>query len=273
MILLVAFGKRSYWQYAQNLAKSIKHYSNVPIQLVCDSYVSNTIDRTLFDVVSVRENDYFMDPCKVKLSLYDLSVFDKTLYLDVDAICLQDITPLLEHLDGQSIYVQALSRGKINQSVNYTPWADTNTWVEHYGIKDLSGTIHGFQSSIIYFEKSSKYYWESIKELYKYRLEPHQYSVMWGQSKQHPDELYHTINFFKLGLEAHSIQPIIYPDKYYTNEQIFSHYFMSQWGNVNVARYAFDIYDAICDAIGIETQKAFHLYRNKLTSSDGKVYE
>jgi alpha-N-acetylglucosamine transferase len=105
-ILLIAYGKH-YGKFAYNLATSIKKLSDVKIHLVCDEDAIKDTPMMFFDSYEVydfpKENGR-IDPCRTKVDIIKMTPFYKTMYLDVDAVCLNDITPLFDELNGQDIY-------------------------------------------------------------------------------------------------------------------------------------------------------------------------
>ncbi len=106
-ILLVSFGSATYAKYAYNMAYSIKHYcQSLPIFLYTDGVGMNQIDQSVFDKVEHYDFD-LSDPGLNKIKLFEISPFEKTLYLDVDGVCLKDISPLFKSLEGCSVFAQA----------------------------------------------------------------------------------------------------------------------------------------------------------------------
>ena len=95
-ILLVALG-RDYNKLAYNLTKSIKQYSNLDVAVITDSSDREFLD-AFDEVIKPRACDYIEDkqfnPFKLKTFMYEYSPFDETIYLDVDAVCLKDISSL-----------------------------------------------------------------------------------------------------------------------------------------------------------------------------------
>jgi len=288
MILLVAYGMRSYGAYATNLARSIKKYnSDIKIQLVCDRFNYYTIDLSLFCAVTMKPDDYFLDPCRVKLCLDELTVFKKTLYLDVDAIALKDITPLIEHFEKtkDALYIPALGIGSaLDEKVAGAHWCKPSVWMNHYGLEfNGSSFNYGLQTSMVFWDsEKTQNYWNYLKALYTpaKRIPKVKLTNTWGQSMQFPDELFHTIACYAFGVKIDTaLQPIFFPDEERDTTYIFDrYYFLSQFGNINVLPYAFRLYDLVVTRMGYYGEKgssikAGELYLNKFTRSAKGVYD
>ena len=107
-VVLLAFGKLQYYWAAYNLAFSInKHNPNVNITVLFDDpgkalsqchdlmkYVNHIGHIALDDIYTNKK----LDPGKVKVNLYKYLPYDCNLYLDVDAIALKDIQPMIDEL-------------------------------------------------------------------------------------------------------------------------------------------------------------------------------
>lgn len=162
MVVLVAFGKRGYGLMAHNLAFSIKHHNhNIKIGLWIDEALSKQLpDRSLFDDIRIlEEKDYRdkkgkIDPAKAKTQLYRFgtAMAEKFLYLDVDGLCLSDIQPLLDSLDGLQIATEVMSTGGRNDEIQYSPWASNENIWKLFDLNE-DAKFCGIQSSWAYFEK------------------------------------------------------------------------------------------------------------------------
>ena len=107
-VVLFAFGKVGYYQAAYNLAYSIKYHSpNVKISLFVDDIkkcknATGDINNYVDSLNEIEHSDLYVDgkfdPAMLKVSLYKYLPFKNNLYLDVDAICLKDIQPLIDDL-------------------------------------------------------------------------------------------------------------------------------------------------------------------------------
>lgn len=147
---------------AHNLAFSIKHHNpNIKIGLWVDDALSKQLpDRSLFDDIRIlEEKDYQdkkgkIDPAKAKTQIYRFgtAMFDKFLYLDVDGLCLSDLQPLLDSLDGLQIATEVMSTGGRNDEIQYSPWATNENIWKFFDLNE-GAKFCGIQSSWAYFEK------------------------------------------------------------------------------------------------------------------------
>ncbi len=250
-ILLIAFGK-AYGKMAFNLAASIKVRSDIKIHLVCDSDAVSDISTGFFDSHSIYDFKLLngrIDPCQAKIDIYSLSPFDKTLFLDVDAVCMNPIESLFDSLSGTSIYFQVMGRGGKEDKITYSHWATNNTIWGHFKLSD-SAIVSSCQTSVIYFEKGkeSKKFFERLQKNYDNKLDKKQYSVMWGMSKAHPDELYYSVTAAQLNiLPDISIQPLFYPNIHKNEGEIMREFpILSIYGaHRTIKNYGIDLYDRI----------------------------
>ena len=212
-VVLFAFGKIGYYQAAYNLAYSIKYYSpSVKIALFVDdirkcqittgdisNYVDSIseIDHLDLYVEEDKTNMYVggrFDPAMLKVSIYKYLPFKYNLYLDVDAICLKDIKPLIEdlkstkrHYISHCVGYHTIDLGRSIPSMQWA-WAD-DIW-EHFKLE--SDTILPAINSSLQFIKKGK----EAKELYKIlkniytsnQLPLKKLRMKWGGGQ--PDELY-----------------------------------------------------------------------------------
>ena len=163
-ILLIALG-REYNKLAYNLTKSIKKHNDLQVACITDSLDNEFTDA--FDIViRPKACDYIeemqFNPFKLKTFMYDYSPFDETIYLDVDAICLKDISGLF-------------SSFKIQEVARYTKDnADTSDCVWFKSLSDIFD-IYGLESeypeyntSFVAFNRSSrnKLYFHLVKKSY-----------------------------------------------------------------------------------------------------------
>lgn len=271
-ILLIAFGHSSYGKWAFNMAHSIKQHSSFPVTLVTDA-TDNTmagVDLSIFDKVSYqvfnRKENGSVDAAAAKIRMGDFSSYDQTIYLDVDGICLKDITNLFDRifLDCH-VYSQVLGKGGKEDSISYSLWASNETIWSHYNLKP-DAVMPAVQSSIVAFDKSkeSEQFFKALKENYTNKIPDDMLQSAWGESKSQPDELYFNVTFAQLGLiPDESIQPILFP-KEHTNKlsEINEKYWiLSMWGARDMARpFAKDYYDRLMHKCMSEQGRA-HYYK------------
>lgn len=248
----MCFNSTTYGKFAYNMAHSIRHYSNLPIHLLCDKESIKNIDTSIFssfDIIDFERNEYGkIDNCLAKISLFERSPFEKTLYLDVDGIVLNNPDLLFDDLKDEYIYVQPMGSGKKTDNITYI-WASNEIVYMNYNISDET-IFNTCQTSIIYFNKQAKDFFNQLKLNYEKRLKPIEYREMWGRSKQHPDELYYSITMAQFGVTPKAIRPVFFPEKRESDTKILSDYYvLAMYGGNNVLPYAKSLYDRIMQKI------------------------
>ncbi len=226
-IVLLTLNGFEYGYWAYNLAVSIKSFSpDVDIQLITDGLATGDLSKeqmSLFDVVT--EIGYMdkmfngkFEPGWVKANLYKYLVFDRSIYLDVDAVCIKDIMPLFDECKHMHYCTQVTGEGSLTEHDFGMDmyWALPKTIKQYF--PQLS-SIPFTNSSFQYINKTGK----DTKKLFKTMagnfgtIPIMELNEQWGQSNCHPDELYLNISLALNGTGAkieHS--PV---------------YFTSRWGN------------------------------------------
>lgn len=269
-ILLIAFGKRGYGLMAHNLALSLKHVSP---DLRITIYISAELRRFLtlphlFHQIIELPTSYFLnnagvvDPAIAKTQIYRLGVnagLDKFLFLDVDAIALNDIRPLLTDLQGSKCVTEVLGYGRKEDDIPYNIWATTDKTWEFFNLA-ADAVLCGIQSSWIYFERSDVS--DKVQEYLDYYMDigiPRGMVVFnWGGTT--PDELLYQGVFAKMGLipqHPKAIFPIYFGhSKNVKSEQEVrkDHYLLAIYGNgkgntLTLQKW-FKMYDSICRSLG-----------------------
>lgn len=142
-VLLLALGHDNYFQMAVNLAASIKHNSpDVRVAIINDG--KKQIDSGLFDHSIIVEPTGALHAYKTKL--YDLTPFDKTLFLDVDMIAIPqaDFTGFIKELDGVPFTM-------MNVKKEACIWADPEE--VRAVAKNYTDPMYMLYSELFYFEK------------------------------------------------------------------------------------------------------------------------
>lgn len=144
-IVLIATNNRHYGKLACNLCASIKALSKEQVCLIHDDRSLDSIDSInlfIFDQKVQVSGDGF----SLKLNLFYLSPFDKTLFIDADTLFtpLANIGKLFDELDGTGFTIA--NRGL---SSNTSDWIDVGKAKEEYKLKEWVDT----SSEFIYFEK------------------------------------------------------------------------------------------------------------------------
>ena len=191
-----------------NLAISLKHHSpNVKIHLFVSEELNQYVQRPYYDTVKIIPNDSFTDhrgiaPVKIKAKIYELGLsigLDSFLYLDVDAVCLNDISSWFESLKGSVVATEVLGRGGINDKIDYSIWASNRHIFDFFNL-DNKTTLCGIQSSWAYFERSKVC--DKMQEYLNYYLKKgfpfHKLTMHWGGAI--PDELLYQGVYAKMGI-------------------------------------------------------------------------
>jgi hypothetical protein len=203
-VVLFAFGKIGYYQAAYNLAYSIKYHSpNVKIALYVDDIgkcygSTGDINKYVDSINQIEHSDLYVDgkfdPAMLKVSLYKYLPFKYNLYLDVDAVCLKDIQPLLDdlvstkrHYISHCVGYHTIDLGRDIPSMQWA-WAD-DIW-EHFKLTTDS-ILPAINSSLQFIKvcKESKDLFGVVRILYTTnQLPTKRLRMKWGNGQ--PDELY-----------------------------------------------------------------------------------
>ena len=217
-VVLLAFGKVQYYWAAYNLAFSIKKHSpNVRITVLFDDvlkaisqcpeivkYVEHFGDINPADIYTNKK----LDPGKVKVNLYKYLPYDCNLYLDVDAIALKDIQPMIDELSqsgkdyiSHCVGYHTIDKGRDFKEMQWA-WAD-RMWA-HFNLlpsyvmpainSSMQWIVKGSQTEAIYRTAKDLYFNNpiAIKDL----------RMKWGGGQ--PDELY-----MNVALAIHGIDPAL----------------------------------------------------------------
>jgi hypothetical protein len=179
-ILLLALGHPFYGRYAVNLAMSIKASDpSMPIALAyTESAITHFNDhmKSLFDHMILVDAEHYtkngkVEYIKAKTSIYDLTPFSETVYLDVDMIWLPNnpIGKLFDELKDVDFTIQ--NRGFVDIS-NPDIAHDHSWWVNVKEMKDAyefkEGKYFTLSSELIYFKKKKevKKFFADAKKIY-----------------------------------------------------------------------------------------------------------
>jgi hypothetical protein len=214
-VVLLAFGKVQYYWAAYNLAFSIKKFNpSINIALIVDNKgkafsqcpeLHNCIDY----VNEIAQEDIYtsnkLDPAKLKVKLYNYLPYERNLYLDVDAIALKDIQPMIEELNqsgkeyiSHTVGYHTIDKGRDFKEMQWA-WAD-KIWA-HYELaadtvmpainSSMQWIVKGDYAAAIY-SKAQELYFNNPIPLKDLRMK-------WGGSQ--PDELYMNIAMAALGVD------------------------------------------------------------------------
>jgi hypothetical protein len=213
----MAFGRPQYYWAAYNLAYSIKRFNKaIQIALISEPSVKGALYYCpeLTDVIDVyvdlpSDNVYTskkLDPAKAKLLMYDLLPYDNNLFLDVDAVCLKDIEPLINQLvaSDKNYQTHIVGSHTIDQGRDFKEmqwaWAD-DIW-KHFDLTDTC-KIWAINSSIQFIRKSSqcKMLFNTASEYFLNNpLPTNKLRMKWGGGQ--PDELYMNVALGIMDIDA-----------------------------------------------------------------------
>lgn len=217
-VVLLAFGTKQYYWAAYNLAFSIKKHSpNVSITVLFDDvlkaisqcpeivkYVEHFDDINPADIYTNKK----LDPGKVKVNLYKYLPYDCNLYLDVDAIALKDIQPMIDELaqSGKDYISHCVGYHTIDKGRDFKEmqWAYADKMWTHFNLLS-SYVMPAINSSMQWIVKGSQTeaIYRTAKDLYfNNPIEPKDLRMKWGGGQ--PDELY-----MNVALAIHGIDPAL----------------------------------------------------------------
>lgn len=214
-IFLVAFGKRGYAYSAYNLAMSIKFYNpNLPITLFHDDSISKWLNgRThIFDTMIPIPDEIKYDnrgrlyPAQIKTSVYKYLQYDYNLFLDVDSLAMQDVTPVIDDLIEQGDYYNTILFAEHNyktqgREIGAMIWAWADEIWERYNLPE-DANMPCVQSSLQFIKKcsESEELFKQIQENLANPIPIENLRKQWGASQ--PDELYINIAMCQKGVNG-----------------------------------------------------------------------
>jgi len=217
-VVLLAFGKPQYYWAAYNLAFSIrKHSPNVNITVLFDDPIKGLSNcpelmQYINNIGHIAADDIYtnkkLDPGKVKVNLYKYLPYDRNLYLDVDAIALKDIQPMIDELAqsgkdyvSHCVGYHTIDKGRDFKEMQWA-WAD-KLWA-HFNLLE-SYVMPAINSSMQWIVKGSQAeaIYRTAKDLYfNHPMEVKDLRMKWGGGQ--PDELY-----MNVALAIHGIDPAL----------------------------------------------------------------
>lgn len=196
-ISLLAFGNASYAYAAFNLAMSIKDAGcKVPIHYYVSRDLSTSVPRDFFDKIIIVDEDFYSENGVINVALSKINILksiktDSSLYLDVDTICLRDITKFIDNLNDDSRYylTDVTGRGLKNEDINYDIWAKHEYAWPFFNIKD-DDVWYAIQSSWSFFKKGDDLnrFIKKIEGFFKKKYPISELRNKWAKG-QLPDEL------------------------------------------------------------------------------------
>ena len=206
-ILIVALGHANYGNMAFNLAVSLKNSDpEIPICLVyTKSAITHISGRDLerfFDIMTECPKAHYTtngrpDYIKIKSRLYDITPFERTIFLDADQIMLtnRDINAYFNELEGVGMSMgnygfKLLQDIRPGTDTGEMFWGNIDDVRKSYKLKE--GKLYRANSSFTYFEKSPavEKFFGTVKKIFD---KPKVHHVVFAGSI--PDELAYEIAF------------------------------------------------------------------------------
>lgn len=165
-IITIALKSHLYGRYAYNLMQSVKAIDpEMPFLLICDDAAMTDLtqgQRQQFDSIATCPDKYWKVggkslPLVAKMHLYQLSPFDKTLFLDADTLLSinADLKGFLAGLEGTELTMA--NRG-LQRKGGVSEWVNDQHLQETYAPEKW----YDLSSEVIYFEKTDK-----VKQFFK----------------------------------------------------------------------------------------------------------
>jgi len=201
-VLLIAMGHMNYLKMAVNLAASLRASDKgVNIHLVHDGglYGLPENEQRLFSSEAVPADSSWHtkgqpDYIKPKTRMYDLSPFERTLFLDVDMVwmCDRPVSKLFQELEGLDFTI--MNEGP----KDYCYWADPLELRQMVGGEN---PMYIFYSELVYFEKTAraKDYFKRVQKAFD---KPKPGTKTFSGSAM-PDELAFIIASLQTGIVPH----------------------------------------------------------------------
>lgn len=230
-ILLLAIGRDIYHKFAKQMAMSIKYHSDIPIQLLTDKPFDCEFIDTMTQI-SYKDCHYDsgrLFPGRAKLSMNQYTIFEETIYLDVDAICLKEVDSLFD-LCTKDYHSQIVGSGTFEEKeFPNMVWAWPKDIMYKYNFKPTD-KIQFINSSFQYWKKADELFSQALKNI----LDPIPVKDLrsrWG--KDQPDELYMNIALAQLGIDPTiNTEPVYFNNRTCDNEQYLlkNHYVLGLYG-------------------------------------------
>ncbi len=254
-VLILALGNPFYGNYACQLARSIKATSP-DVKIAC-AYAGNVLshNRNLpFDELIEVPSEYYtsdglVDYVKAKTYLYELSPFERTIFVDADVIWLpqKPITQLFNEFKEINITFANRGKEKLSEAKNgFIHWAKPSDIARVYG---EDGWLYNLASEFIYWRRD-----KTIEEFFKVAQQVYvDPQIEYKRFGTHlPDELAFEIAIIKTGIELHASPFVPFyweqAEKRALNvQQMYKEYYgYSLGGNVNTGQVA-NIYNNLAN--------------------------
>lgn len=249
-IIILCVKKPTYAAAAFNLALSIRFYSpQIHITLLSDGIHRKVFQGHHFAPFNLIKDIPQMDVAESKLSISEFTHCEHNLYVDADSICLKDITPIFEQLNGSPFKCKAIN--------GYTNWTSPETFESFFGVKP-GITIN---SSWLYFEKPDVF--KKGLAFYKKGFPKESLTDRWGGHI--PDEMFFNAAIAELKVNIETDADVMFFEVKGINTPIsaINNYFITFHGNQYTSRLMLrDYYDRvmnkICKHYGIQHKFKMH---------------
>ena len=153
---LFAFGRKGYAYAASNLIVSLRHYGwkgyiGLHVSQDIRKFVSVEADAQcdviiLPDVAYMRQGK--VDPGWFKCNMAQWMPKGDNVYLDVDAVCVADITKVVDTLtkDGRNYITGLIAKGGEKDTIRYYEWASKEQVKQKHGLSE-DATYYALQTS------------------------------------------------------------------------------------------------------------------------------
>lgn len=200
-VILIATGAPFYGRMAYNLAVSLKAAEDISVTVLHNGTGLSHLSAKqlmIFDNIKEIETKAFA----AKLTLFDHSPYEQTLYFDADMVWLPNKKPSQLFDELKDVVFTSITEGHYDYATNenlgngmYHFWADPLEAADKWG---LSGKFYQWRSEVMYFSKDAGEFFDLAKKVYNNPL------VKVKQFAGHtPDELAINIAASKLGIEPH----------------------------------------------------------------------
>lgn len=180
-VLIVALGHNNYGRMALNLAASIRYLDKrISIHLVYTESAVVNIEKYLHvftskEICNPAYSQYKGKTAyiKSKVHIYDLSPFDKTLFLDADTIwlpCNKKASEVMDELSGVELAIANKGFFDFEHSApdpSYSQWVAMEEVRAAYNFS--KGKYYSLHSEFIYFEKcdNNVAYFQKVKDVFE----------------------------------------------------------------------------------------------------------
>lgn len=165
-VCIIATQKRSYGEMAFNLAVSLKAVYDVPISVISDGQIEKILryDQWIDSVIPAPD----LNPFEIKVNMWDLSPYEKTLYIDADSLYTgTDLKGFLETINRHGFLIGEYKRWEKGEVPKKYTWAKFPEIWKHYRMKpDM--LFAECNSSMFFFDRSkaNEKLFRAVKDAY-----------------------------------------------------------------------------------------------------------